>query len=236
MKRALLVTQSENGALRANTAQLFCVPLGANGQGGKVTDGQREDVTAHFTQEPSTRYPNAKPGIVGFNVTVLTAPYVDIGIRMRVYLRKNVVAATVAANIVAALKAYFALASADGTRNQQVDFGLNLGKVSAALPAGTMEVPIGDLMAIVEGVAGVREVGDAAGDFQLVAYRVLLGTTDGYTGGAHPAELVQALAHSDVPLQMADFPRLKMATFGGLGNPDITILDGDNADAQLYPS
>lgn len=239
MRRALMVTQTENGGLRANTAILYCVPAGANDQGGKVSDAQRDDVNANISQEASTEYPHAKPGIVGFTVTILTAPYVDIGIAVRLYLRKSAAssAATKTATaeaIVAALQAYFALLNDDGTTNELVDFGLNLGEQS---PTGTREIALSDIAKIITAIPGVREIGDATDDLKLVAYRVT-DDTDGYTGGSTPAEVVQALSHADVPLAMADFPRLKMAAFGGVMptvKPDITILDGDDGDAQLYP-
>jgi hypothetical protein len=200
-----------------------------------MSDAQKEDVAASFSQEASTEYPHAKPGIVGFSVTIETAPYVDIGISVRLYLRKSAAATAAtktatAVAVVAALQAYFALLTAEGTKNTLVDFGLNLGDQS---PSDTREIALSDIAKIITGISGVREIGDAADDLKLVAYRVVE-ETDGYTGGAHPATVVQALSHSDVPLAMADFPRLKMATFGG-AVPDIIILDGDDADAQLYP-
>jgi hypothetical protein len=231
MQRALMLTQSENAALDPNTSQLFCVPMGAHGQGGSMSSGQRDDVQANISQEPSSAYPNAKPGLVGFQVSIQTAPYVDVGIRMRVYLKKSISSPTTALAIVAALQARFALRRYDASKgtyvtNEDVDFGFRLAGESSL---GTSEIPMNDLLAIVEKTPGVREVGDADADFVLSAYR-MLDTTTGYD----VAEVVQTLQHTDIPLQPKDFPRLKARVFGGI-DPDIVILDGDNSDAQLYP-
>lgn len=241
MSRALMVTQSENLGLKANTAELYCVPMSTALQGGVLSQGQKDDVRANIAQKPSARYPNAKPGIVGYAVTILTAPYVDVGVFARLYLRKSAApfqvpwpsnaAKAIAAAAVAGIKAYFALLNADGTRNPRVDFGLNLAADSG--PGTTAEIPLSDILDIVASTPGIREVGDADDDFKLIAYRVL-GTTDGYTSGSAPAALVQSLQHHDVPLQGTDFPRLKMTGLGG-SLPDITLVDGDNGDAQLYP-
>jgi hypothetical protein len=249
MMRALMLTQSENLALKANTAELYCVPMGGNFQagiiqGGTLSPGQTDDVKANISQKPSSQYPYAKPGIVGYSVTILTAPYVDIGVFARLYLHKSAAptfekARAIAAKAAAGIKAYFALLNADGTKNDRVDFGVNLAAdsgegYSTPPSSGAVEVAMSDLSTIVAATAGVREVGDADDDFKLIAYRVL-GATDGYTSGTTPATLVQSLQHHDVQLQLTDFPRLKMLTFGG-SVPDIVLVDGDNADTYLYPS
>ncbi len=229
MTRALLMAQSENRALAPNTGEMYCVPLGNNVQGGKMSSGQKADVKAHYTQDPSTQYPFAKPGLIGFQTQVYTAFYIDIGIRIRIYLKKNAPDTTVA-SIVMALQNRFKLFNSDGTRNMRVDFGINIGALSKS---GTAEVAVSDLMGIVTSVPGVREIGDGASDFQLFAWRVAE-ITDGYESGFYPATLVQGLARTDVPLRATDFPRLKMRAFGQ-SSPDIFIMDGDNADAILYP-
>jgi hypothetical protein len=230
MKRALMITQSENAGLQANTAVLYCVPMGLNGQGGKMSFGQKTDVLANITQKPNSLYPNAKPGIVGYGVSITTAPYVDVGIFARVYLKTSADPIQTGRGIKEAIQDFFALLKADGTRNGSVDFGLNLGALS---PSATTEIALSKLSTIIDSCPGIRELGDADADFRLSAYRVT-DVTDGYTSGASPAQLIQGLQHSDVPLSYTDFPRLKGLTWGS-ATPDILILDGDRGDAQLYP-
>jgi len=235
MERALLLTQTENRAMAANTGLLYCVPMGLRGMGGTMSAGQMMDVLANFTQKPSSAHPFAKPCMVGFEVSLFTATYVDIGLQVRAYLRKSAAPTTAAAQaiasrMVAAVQKRFRLLKDDGTQNELVDFGFNLGEDS---PRGTAEIAMSELMDIVGSVAGVREIGDASDDFRLVAYRAIH-NTDGYDSGDHPAALVQALSHSDVPLRSMDFPRLKMLTWGS-SIPHVVVLDGDNGDTQLYP-
>jgi hypothetical protein len=123
--------------------------------------------------------------------------------------------------------AFFAVRNDDDTPNEKIDFGYNLKQASGA---AANEIALSDVFDVVRDVDGVREIGDNVADFQLNAYRVTASTT-GYTGGGTPAALVQAYAHTDVPLNGRDWPRLKMTTLGG-ASPDVDLT----IDGTHYPA
>ena len=76
---------------------------------------------------------------------------------------------------------FFAVTLADGTPNPNVDFGVNI-KDSLGIP--TPELAWSDVFNAVRDVAGVRKIGDGAGDFTLNGSR------------------------ADVPLLPSEFPTL----------------------------
>ncbi len=212
IERALFLTKNEDGSIAENAGYLYVVPTGL----GFPSVNLKNDVL--------TMIKVTKPHHVTFNPTVTDPVYVDIGVKAVLYLKPGFVAATVRLNILSALVALFAARNADDSKNELVDFGFNL-KNAAGTPAG--EFTLSDVEEAILGVNGVREVGDLITDFQLNAYRVTA-TTTSYTGGGTPAVLVQAYAHTYVPLATRDWPRLKRFTFGGsVLDVDLTI-DGTN--------
>ncbi len=82
----------------------------------------------------------------------------------RVYLRAGANPAMVRKAIEQALVGHFALSLPDGRPNPDIGFGFHM-KNAAGQPAG--EVAWSDVLAVVEGVPGVRKIGDADEDFLL---------------------------------------------------------------------
>jgi hypothetical protein len=212
VERALMITKEQDGSVPENSGKIFIVPAGT----GFPTIGLKNEVLTAV----KTTYPHT----LTFSPSAVDPIYVDIGIKATLFLKPGYVAATVRANILQACKDFFALRDSDGVKNPLIDFGYNL-KNAAGTPAG--EMALSDLFNVVRDVDGIREIGDSVNDFQLKAYRVIV-TTDGYTSGSFPSVLVQAYAHTDVPINNTDFPRLKSTVLGGaILDIDLTI-DGVN--------
>lgn len=233
VSRSLMLTRNEDPTVTpANAGGLYVVSpsavVGYLSRPTFPTDAQ----CAAILQYLATNH----PWDLTFDPTALPAIFVDIGVRARIFLTKaakaNAAATTAVVNaIVLKIQEFFALLNADGTTNTNVDFGLKLKETSAT---ETAEIEVSRLEALVQNVAGVREVDETSTGFQLIAYRVR-SYTDGYTSGTYPAEQVQALTRADVQLGMKDFPRMAGYTWGS-NTPYIVLLDGDNSDAQLCPA
>lgn len=220
--RALMLTKNEDSGIAENAGQCYIIPAGI----GFPTSPLKNAVLDQFV----TVYPST----ITFSPSAVDPIYLDIGLRVVLFLKPGFSVNTVKANIRQAVVDFFATtASAKlidalsldvnvGAKNPMVDFGFNL-KAFSGLPSG--EVALSDLFEAVASVEGIREIGDGINDFQLVAYRVQAATT-GYSSGLFPAVLVQGLNHVDVPIANTDFPRLKKTVLGG-ATPDIDLtIDG----------
>ena len=213
VERALMLTKNEDGTLAENTGQLIIVPAGPGFPSTDLKNAALNQVV------------NVYPCTLTFTPSVVDPQFVDIGVKATIFLKQGYVAATVQTAIFTALKNFFALRKPagdpqEGATNELIDFGFNLKTVAGAV-AGS--IALSDVFNVIRDVEGVRKVGDGVGHFELRAYRVVA-LTDSYTGGAVPATIVQAYAHTDVPIQIRDFPRLKAKTFGGTDvDCDLTI-------------
>lgn len=222
IERALMMTRNEDATIAENTGRLIVVPSGIGFPTTALKNAVLTMVTATY------------PHTITFSPSVVAPTYLDIGVNATIFLKQGYVAATVRSAILTALTDFFALRLsaamaaqldlAAGATNPLIDFGANLKTVTGA-QAG--EVALSDVFNVVRDVDGVRKVGDEVADFQLNAYRVIEATTH-YSGGAVNAVLVQAFDREDVPIALADFPRLKKTTIGGaVLDVDLTI-DGVN--------
>lgn len=222
--RALMLTRNEDTGIAENAGQLYVVPAGI----GFPTITLKNAVLDKFV----TTYPHT----ITFSPGVVDPVYLDVGLKVVLFLKPGFAVATVKANIRQAVADFFATTATQnlitilglrinaGAKNPLIDFGFNLKSASGA-PA--QELVLSDLFEVVAAVDGIREIGDGITDFQLKAYRVVT-ATDGYTSGSFPATLVQAYAHTDVPIGNNDFPRLKKTAIGGATvDVDLTI-DGVN--------
>lgn len=210
--RALMLTRTEDTTIAENAGKLYVVPTGL---GFPSLNLKNQVLSKVITDFPCT---------ITFTPQVVDPIYLDIGVKATLFTKPGYDVATVKTNIRNALVAFFALRLSSGAKNTLIDFGFNL-KLANGNPAN--EIALSDVFNVVRDIDGVREIGDALVDFQLSAYRVIT-TTLAYSGGGSPAVLVQALAHTDVPVLITDFPRLKMSTFGGT-TPDIDLtIDGVN--------
>jgi len=86
---------------------------------------------------------------------VLAAAYETIDIIAMIWLRENYVASTVKADIQTALTNFFAPMNADGTPNDDIDFGYNYQDADG-LPAG--EIAWSDIFNVIRDRPGVRKL------------------------------------------------------------------------------
>lgn len=212
VERALMLTRNQDTSIAENSGNVIVVPTGSGFPTTPLLNAVVSKVTVDL------------PCPATFSPAAVAPTYLDIGLQANLFLRPGFVATSVRDVIRAAVKGFFALRNADGTLNDLVDFGFNL-KSAAGTPSGV--IVLSDLFNVVRDVNGVRGIGPALNDFRLVAYRVISSTL-AYTGGGSPAVLVQALAHTDVPVAQYDFPRLKTTVLAGsVLDIDLTI-DGFN--------
>jgi len=148
--RALMLTSNEDATIGENSGILFVIPQG----GGFPSQALKEEVTGQVT----VVFPNT----LTFVLSVQDPVFKTIDVDARVFLRAGQNPATVRSAIEQALADFFAVSLPDGTPNPTVDFGFNI-KDAGGNPAG--EVAWSDLLALVEGVAGVRKIGDEDADF-----------------------------------------------------------------------
>jgi len=104
---------------------------------------------------------------VTFTYSTLAAPFKNVTVAARVYLKRGFTGATVAAAIRAALADFFAVQDEEGADNTDIDFGANLASLdvnwlttynafSTSAPQG--EVAWSDVFNAVRDVSGVRKV------------------------------------------------------------------------------
>jgi hypothetical protein len=152
--RALMLTSDQEVGIAENTGLLFVVPTGS--PGALPTSLLKEQVKAQFVKV--TGYPDPPyPRTLTFALDVRDPSYLTVNVSSIVFLKEGAVASTVRTNIQAALTAFFALNQADGTRNEQIDFGFKI-KDSQGNPAA--EIAWSDIFNVIRDVEGVRKVDD----------------------------------------------------------------------------
>lgn len=168
--RALMLTSDQAvGSIPENNGFLYVVPDG----GGTPSQTLKDDVLTAVTV--------TKPNTVTFKVSVVDPKYKTIDVNVTVFLEQGRTESSVKSSILQALEDYFAISNDDGTPNTNVDFGYNK-KNNDGTPAA--EFPLSDLLCLVEGVTGVRKIGD------------------------NPSDLTMNGSHSDLTLLLFEFPRL----------------------------
>jgi predicted phage baseplate assembly protein len=180
--RALMLTSNEDTTIGENSGILFVIPHGGGMPSQALKDKVLHQVTVVF------------PCTITFVVSVQDPVYRTIDVHARVFLKPGVNAATTRQRIERALKEFFAISQPDGTPNPRVDFGFY---IQDAEENPVAEVAWSNVLAAVEGVPGVRKIGDADEDF------LLNGASD------------------DVPLAHREFPVLGQVTLvnGDTGGP-----------------
>jgi len=119
------------------------VPVG----GGLPSTTLKNDVLTMLTV--------TRPPPVGFGVSVLDPLLKIISVTATVYLDEGYTEAQVRQNIEDALDEFFALQNADGSVNEQIDFGFH---VKNAAGGAASEVPFSDIFNAVRDAEGVRKV------------------------------------------------------------------------------
>jgi hypothetical protein len=109
----------------------------------------------------------AKPALVTFKLFVRDPIYKTLNIRVKVFLRESAERDRKKPNyagtlIKSDLSAFFALNNADGTRNDQIDFGFSF-KDGDGEPAN--EIPLSHLVDLVSESASVRKLSPLSVDF-----------------------------------------------------------------------
>ncbi len=163
--RALMLTSNEDPGIAENTGILFVIPRGGGVPSPALKEAVKQQVTVVF------------PNTLTFQVAVQDPVYLPIDVQATVFLRQGANTSGVRAAITNALTDFFAVSLPDGTPNPAVDFGWNV-KDADGQPAG--EVAFSDVFDVVDGVAGVRKIGDGPADFLLNGARadVVIGTRE----------------------------------------------------------
>jgi len=164
--RALHLTKNEDAAIGENQGFTWVVPVG----GGVASSTLLAQVRARHFQVTGHDAPDL-PALSTYQVTELSADYLAIDVQATVYKRQGYTAATVKANILAALARFFAISvDADGEPddngipNPLIGFGYYLQDVDGT---PTNLLAWDHVRGAVSGSAGVLKVGAAAGDFLL---------------------------------------------------------------------
>ncbi len=180
--RALMLTSNEDPTIDENSGILFVIPNGSGLPSQALKEAVLGQVTVVF------------PNTLTFEVSVQDPVFLSIDVSATIFLRDGAEASTVRTAVEVALQGFFAMSTADGTPNPNVDFGFNI-KDGQGNPDG--EVAWSSLLRLVAGVEGVRKVGDGELDF------LLNGRSD------------------DVRLENRDFPVLGTVTLvnGDVGGP-----------------
>jgi len=141
--RALMLTSNEDVTVLENRGKLYIIPS----TGGTPSQSLLDSVHTMCT----VTYPNT----ITFQLEVLAAAYETIDIIAMIWLRENYVASTVKADIQTALTNFFAPMNADGTPNDDIDFGYNYQDADG-LPAG--EIAWSDIFNVIRDRPGVRKL------------------------------------------------------------------------------
>jgi len=143
--RAVMLTSNEREGIAENQGQLVIVPEG----GGAPSTTLKNAVSTLI----DTEYPTT----LTFIYEVIDPTYLTVNVQATVFLTSSAVASVVDAAIRANLTAFFALRDADGSLNENIDFGYNLDG----------ELPQSSVFNVVRDTTGVRKVGAGPADFLL---------------------------------------------------------------------
>lgn len=141
--RALMLSSNEETSISENRGMLFIIPT----TGGTPSQSMLDDVETMVTE--------TYPKTITFQLDVMAASYKTIDVYVVVYLARNVQSSTAKAEIEAALEDFFEPMLADGTANQNVDFGYNYKDVDGN-PAG--EVAWSDILNVIRDLSSIRKV------------------------------------------------------------------------------
>jgi hypothetical protein len=156
--RALMVTKDEYSPVSENSGFLFVVPVG----GGTPSGSLLTDVANQFI--PSGPYPKTNT----FNLQVQAASYLTVNVSVILYFRQGFVPHAVALAAYEALQAYFAPQNADGTPNEDINFGY-YNQDQDGLPAGTLDWST--IFNVVRDVPGIRKIDPGSTGFLLNGQR-----------------------------------------------------------------
>lgn len=207
--RALMATSNEYVGIPENTGQLRIVA-----QGVKLASGRIKPAPPSSTllTQVYNEIMNNKPPTVTFTFEVISADFLDVSVKTRVYIRRGFSPTIVGAAIYASLEDFFAVQLATGLDNPDIDFGAKL-MMQYASWQGTYwsglartDVPLpeliwSDVFNVIRDTNGVRKVDEGQSGLLLNQRRQSLTLT---------------------PVQ---FPRL-------VGNPEIYDAD---TDSQIFP-
>lgn len=143
--RAFHGTLNEGLGVGENEGRLFIVPVG----GGTPSSELLETVTARFGIGGATPKTNT------YQLTVVAAAYLTIDVRTTIYIRKGFSSAQAKASVLAALQAHFAVQNANGSINENVNFGYHYQDEDGE-PTGLL--PWSDVHNAIRDAAGVRKV------------------------------------------------------------------------------
>lgn len=172
--RALMLTSDDDAAVAENSGLILVVPDG----GGTATQAVLDAVVTMVTV--------TRPTMPTFDVTAISAIYVEVDVYVRAFFRSGYTPATVAAAIRSALAAHFDILDSSGAPNASIDFGARLdGGLLAWSDAF-------DVVRDLPGVQRIRpldfKIADVADDFTIAAreFPILGDVTiiDGDTGAA----------------------------------------------------
>lgn len=154
--RALMLTADEDPGIMENHGQLYVIPVGGGLPADVLKNAVKTMVTVTYPQE------------ITFQLEVMDPLYLPINIYSIVYFGSVITTSAqrsaVRAAALASLQAYFAIQNADGTPNENVDFGFNY-KDADGNPAG--EIALSDIYNIVRDTPGIRKMGDSGASFTL---------------------------------------------------------------------
>lgn len=152
VSRALMLTSDDTTSIDENAGKLFVVPVGGGLPSQALKDAVLNQVTIVF------------PRTLTFDVVVSDPVYLTINVSALVFRRAGFTQAETRTEIQAALDAFFSLDAADGSENENVDFGFNFKDVDGN-PSG--EVAWSDLFNVVRDAASVRKISDTDNAFAL---------------------------------------------------------------------
>lgn len=141
--RALMLTSNEDAGIAENSGILFIIPAGGGLPSTALKDAVLEQVTVTY------------PSTLTFQVLVQDPVYKSIDVVARVHPRTGVADATVKADVVAALTTFFQVENADGTPNENVDFGGNIKNQAGTIVS---EIAWSDVHNVVRDLSTVRKV------------------------------------------------------------------------------
>lgn len=153
--RALMTTSNEDAGVAENTGILYLIPTG----GGNPSQALKDAVAAKFAKGGDY------PSHLTFTLITDNDPaYLTIDVEAVIYFADGADKTTTAALVRSNLTTWFAPENADGTVNENVDFGFNI-KDADGNPAG--EIAKSDISNVVRDTTGIRKLGDGPTDFLL---------------------------------------------------------------------
>lgn len=145
--RALMTTSNEEAGIPENEGILYVIPTGGGVASSTLLNTVLEQVTVAY------------PNTLTFRLDVQNTLYLTVNVSATVFLTQSTTEATTRSAINAALVSFFQLSDADGSDNENVDYGFN-SKDQDGNPSG--EIAWSDIFNVVRDSAGVRKISDDA--------------------------------------------------------------------------